>query len=49
MQHFPNPYFRKNRQNWTVQINGHQHNLGRDRNRGRRSGRRTESLLLGMC
>jgi len=31
MPHFPKPYFRKNRQTWTVQINGHQHNLGRDR------------------
>lgn len=31
MPHFSKPYFRKNRQTWTVQIDGHQHNLGRDR------------------
>ena len=31
MPHFPKPYFRKNRQTWTVQIEGHQHNRGRDR------------------
>lgn len=31
MPHFPKPYFREKRQTWMVQINGHQHNLGRDR------------------
>ena len=31
MPHIPKPYFRKDRQTWTVQINGHQHNLGHDR------------------
>ncbi len=31
MPHFPKPFFRKSRRAWYVQINGRQHNLGRDR------------------
>jgi hypothetical protein len=31
MPHFPKPCFRKKRLTWMVQINGRQHNLGRDR------------------
>jgi hypothetical protein len=31
MPHFPKPFFRHDRRLWYVQVNGRQHNLGRDR------------------
>jgi hypothetical protein len=31
MAHFPKPYFRSSRRHWYVQIDGHEHTLGADK------------------